>query len=162
MGFSDLFKPKWKHSNPDVRADAVRSLGDDEAALLATIARHDADARVRRIAVKRIVDADVLSDVAAHDPDESLRKAAIEKAEEVLVSAANAGDAHALEALGKLNHPRLIGLVALKAGDAAVRARAVAMILAAGDEKALADVAKKSTDVALRRTIVDQVSDTGI
>jgi len=50
MGFSDLFKPKWKHSNPDVRADAVRSLGDDEAALLANIARSDADARVRRIA----------------------------------------------------------------------------------------------------------------
>jgi hypothetical protein len=162
MGFSDLFKPKWKHSNPDVRADAVRSLGDDEAALLATIARHDADARVRRIAVKRIVDADVLSDVAAHDPDESLRKAAIEKAEEVLVSAANAGDAHALLALGKLNHPRLLGLVALKAGDAAVRGRAVAMMLAAGDEKALADVAKKSTDVALRRTIVDQVGDAGL
>ncbi|HEX8952187.1 MAG TPA: hypothetical protein VF945_10110, partial [Polyangia bacterium] len=84
MGFSDLFKPKWKHSNPEVRAEAVRALGDDEAALLATIAKSDADARVRRIAVKRIVDADVLSEVAARDPDESLRKAAIEKAEEVL------------------------------------------------------------------------------
>ncbi|MGZ3440240.1 MAG: DUF349 domain-containing protein [Polyangia bacterium] len=162
MGFSDLFKPKWKHSNPEVRADAVRSLGDDEAALLATIARNDADARVRRIAVKRIVDADVLGEVAAHDPDESLRKAAIEKAEEVLVSAANAGDARALEALGKLKHPRLLALVALKAGDAAIRNRAVAMIAAAGDLKALADVAKKSTDVALRRTIVDQSSDAGL
>ncbi|MGZ3407485.1 MAG: DUF349 domain-containing protein, partial [Polyangia bacterium] len=162
MGFSDLFKPKWKHSNPEVRADAVRSLGDDEAALLATIARNDADARVRRIAVKRIVDADVLGEVAAHDPDESLRKAAIEKAEEVLVSAANAGDARALEALGKLKHPRLLALVALKAGDAAIRARAVAMIVTAGDLKALADVAKKSTDVALRRTIVDQSSDAGL
>ncbi|MCU1281895.1 MAG: putative CheA signal transduction histidine kinase [bacterium] len=162
MGFSDLFKPKWKHSNPEVRADAVRSLGDDEAALLANIARSDADARVRRIAVKRIVDADVLSDVAAHDPDESLRKAAIEKAEEVLVSAANAGDAHALDALGKLNHPRLLGLVALKSGDAAVRSRAVAMIVQAGDDKALADVVKKSTDVALRRTIVDRARDVGL
>ena len=98
MGFTDFFKPKWKHSNPDVRAEAVRGLGDDQVTLLAAIARSDADARVRRLAVKRIVDADVLTHVAAHDPDESLRKAAIEKAEEVLVSAANGGDTHALDA----------------------------------------------------------------
>ena len=124
MGFTDLFKPKWKHSNPEVRLEAVRALDDDEAALLATIARQDTDARVRRIAVKRIVDADVLTDVAAHEPDESLRKAAIEKAEEVLVGSAAAGDARALDALGKLGHPRLLATVALKASDAAVRTRA--------------------------------------
>src|SRR3954453_12644104 len=150
MGFTDLFKPKWKHSNPEVRADAVRALGDDEASLLATIARNDSDARVRRLAVKRIVDADVLSDVAAHDPDEGLRKAAIEKAEEVLLSAAAAGDDHALEALAKLNHPRLLATVALKSPDAGVRGRAVEHLLDPADDKALAEVIKKSNDVNLR------------
>ncbi|HEY2749286.1 MAG TPA: DUF349 domain-containing protein [Polyangia bacterium] len=159
MGFTDLFKPKWKHSNPEVRAEAVRALGDDEPTLLATIARNDADARVRRLAVKRIVDADVLADVAAHDPDESLRKAAIEKAEEVLVSAAVAGDARALEALGKLAHPRLLASVALKSPNAEVRARAVDHILDVADDKALADVVKKSNDVALRKTIVAWLTD---
>src|SRR5260370_39622045 len=93
MGFTDLFRPKWKHSDPDVRAEAVRSLGDDQAALLATIAKSDGDARVRRIALKRIVDADVLSELAAHDPAEHLRKAAAAKTEEGLASAANPGDA---------------------------------------------------------------------
>src|SRR3954469_1044216 len=142
MGFADLFRPKWKHSDPEVRAEAVRQLGDDQASLLATIAKSDADARVRRIALKRIVDADVLGDVAAHDPDEGLRKAAIEKAEEVLLSAANGGDARALEALAKLTHPRVLAAVALKAADAGVRSRAVALIIEAGDEKALAEVVK--------------------
>jgi hypothetical protein len=159
MGFSDLFKPKWKHSNPDVRAEAVRALSDDDAALLASIARSDADARVRRIAVKRIVDADVLSDVAAHDPDESLRKAAIEKAEDVLVSAAAAGDDHALEALAKLGHPRLLALVALTSPDGDVRVRAVEHILDVADDKALAEVVKKSKDVSLRKTIVAWLTD---
>src|SRR5437016_3177437 len=107
MGFTDLFRPKWKHSDPEVRAEAVRQLGDDQAALLATIAKSDADARVRRIALKRIDDADVLTDVAAHDPDEGMRKAAIEKAEEVLLATAAAGDAGALEALARLKQPRL-------------------------------------------------------
>lgn len=159
MGFSDLFKPKWKHSNPDVRAEAVRTLSDDDAALLATIARSDADARVRRLAVKRIVDADVLSDVAAHDPDESLRKVAIEKAEELLVGAAGAGDRPALEALARMNHPRLLVAVALESPDADVRALAVQHILDVADDKALAEIMRKSSDVALRRTIVAWISD---
>src|SRR5438067_12130274 len=161
MGFADLFKPKWKHSNPDVRAEAVRVLSDEDAALLASIARSDADARVRRIAVKRIVDADVLSDVAAHDPDEGLRKAAIEKAEEVLVSAAVGGDDDALESLAKIGHPRLLASVALKSQDAEVRARAVQHILDVADDKALAEVIKKSSDVSLRKTIVAWLTDAG-
>src|SRR6478735_7598764 len=114
MGFADLFRPKWKHSNPEVRAEAVRQLGDDQASLLATIAKSDADARVRRIALMRIDD-------AAHDPDEGLRKAAIEKAEEVLLSAAAGGETRALDALAKLKQPRLLAQVALKADDAQVR-----------------------------------------
>lgn len=162
MGFSDLFKPKWKHSNPEVRAEAVRALGDDEAALLAAIAKSDADARVRRIAVKRIVDADVLSEVAAHDPDESLRKAAIEKAEELLSSAAVAGDDDALDALAKLGHPRLLVPVALKAADSEVRVHAVRLLVQSHDDKALAEVAKKSQDVALRKLIVDGMKDAAV
>ena len=161
MGFTDLFRPKWKHSNPEVRAEAVRQLGDDQAALLATIAKRDSDARVRRLAIKRIADADVLTDVAAHDPDESLRKAAVEKAEEVLLSAAIGGDGHALELLVKLKQPRLVATVALKAGSAEVRLRAVTLLIDGGDDKALGDVLKKSSDVGLRRFAVDKLRDPG-
>lgn len=161
MGFTDLFRPKWKHSDPEVRAEAVRQLGDDQASLLATIAKSDADARVRRIALKRIDDADVLTDVAAHDPDEGMRKAAIEKAEEVLLSSAAGGDSHALESLAKLKQPRLLGSVALKAGDAQVRIRCVNLIIESGDDKALADVVKRSGDVNLRKFAVDKLRDVG-
>ena len=159
MGFTDLFKPKWKHSNPEVRAEAVRALGDDEAALLATIARNDSDARVRRLAVKRIADADVLSDVAAHDPDDSLRQVAIEKAEELLSAAAVGGDERALDMLAKLGQPRLLVPVAIKGAEPDVRTRAVRLLVQAHDDKALAEVVKKSHDVALRKHIVEALSD---
>jgi len=162
MGFSDLFKPKWKHSNPEVRAEAVRALGEDEAALLATIAKNDSDARVRRLAVKRIVDAGVLSEVAAKDPDESLRKAAVEKAEELLSAAAIAGEPNALDALAKLGHPRLLAPVALKASEADVRTRAVRFLVEARDDKALAEVVRKSQDMTLRRLIVDALADVAV
>ena len=63
MGIADFFRRKWKHSNPDVRAEAVRDL--DDIAILAQIVRQDEDVRVRRIALKKIVDEAVLSEVAA-------------------------------------------------------------------------------------------------
>jgi hypothetical protein len=159
MGFTDLFRPKWKHSNPEVRAEAVRQLGDDQAALLATIARQDADARVRRIAVKRIADTEVLFDVAAHDSDEALREAAAQKAEELLLSLANGADdeARSLEVLARFKHPRQLALVAQKAALATVRARAVALIPA--DDKALAEVAKKAGDAAVRKAAVERLTD---
>src|SRR5436190_1396550 len=56
MGFLDLFKPRWKHSDPDVRAEAVRQLDENDARILAQVARRETDVRVRRIALKKIAD----------------------------------------------------------------------------------------------------------
>src|SRR5262249_6334309 len=130
MGFFDIFKPKWKHSDAEVRAEAVRELGDDQAALLAEIARTDSDARVRRIALKRISDAALLSQLAEHDPDESLRKAAGEKAAELLIAAACADgeEARCLQALERLSLPRALAQVAKQAVLPSVRERAVARL----------------------------------
>ncbi|HEX4459212.1 MAG TPA: DUF349 domain-containing protein, partial [Polyangia bacterium] len=158
MGLVDLFRPKWKHSNPDVRAEAVRQLGDDQAALLATIVQHDGDAHVRRVALKRIDDADVLVGVAKRDPDEALRKAAAEKAEELLLAQANGADeGAALAALPKLGQPRTFALVACKSALPAVRARAVELI--GSDDKALGDVARRAGDASLRKAAVARLND---
>jgi hypothetical protein len=160
MSFADLFRPKWKNSNPDVRAEAVRQLGDDQADLLATIARQDQDARVRRIALKRIVDAEVLYELAARDPDQSLRDAAAEKADELLLGSATSDEeARALEALSRLRSPRLIATVAEKGACAAVRERAVNQVAQAKDDKALAEIARRAQDGAIRKLAVAQLSD---
>src|SRR4051812_40042262 len=77
MSFLDRFKiqPKYKSADPDVRAAAVQELGtgDEDAALLAAIAREDADARVRRVALARVQDMGVLTSAAASDPDPEVR-----------------------------------------------------------------------------------------
>jgi hypothetical protein len=160
MSFADLFRPKWKNSNPEVRAEAVRQLGDDQAQLLATIARQDQDARVRRIAVKRIADAELLYELAEHDPDQSLRDAAAEKADELLLTSATSDDEErALAALARLRSPRLIAAVAQKGARPLVRERAVAQVAQARDEKALAEIARKAQDGAVRKLAVAQLTD---
>jgi hypothetical protein len=54
MNFLDLFRPKWKHSQPRVRRAAVEKLTDQ--ALLGEIAKTDSDRDVRMAAVKELTD----------------------------------------------------------------------------------------------------------
>lgn len=158
MGLADLFRPKWKHSNPDVRAEAVRQLSDDQAPLLVDIVQHDRDAHVRRIALKRVDDTDVLSGVAAHDPDEGMRKAAAEKAAELLLAQAGGSDeAQALKALAKLGQPKLWAQIACKSPLSPVRARALELI--GSDDKALGEVARRASDAGLRKLAVARLGD---
>src|SRR5882724_1253783 len=73
MGIADLFRPKYRHSDPRVRAEAVRALTSDDAATLVQIARTDRDVGVRRLAIERIGTAEVLAEIASADPERSLQ-----------------------------------------------------------------------------------------
>ena len=52
MGLKNLFKPKWQHSEPHVRAKAVTKLNDE--ARLTEIILNDLNENVRRAAVKKL------------------------------------------------------------------------------------------------------------
>lgn len=52
MSLLDLFKPKWKHSNPDVRKEALQNIFDQE--ILSEIALKDRNISVRETALERI------------------------------------------------------------------------------------------------------------
>lgn len=54
MGFFDLFKPKWEHSNANVRKAAVEKLIDQR--ILEKIAENDDDEDVRKAANIKIKD----------------------------------------------------------------------------------------------------------
>ena len=52
MKFSDLFIPRWRNSNPDVRIKAIEKL--DDINLLKQISERDEHAMVRDVAADRI------------------------------------------------------------------------------------------------------------
>jgi len=80
--------PAWRHSDPEVRAAAVRELGADAREVLASIARSDSDARVRRMAIKKLDDPERLLEIGRTDADEELRALATAQAEDLLVERA--------------------------------------------------------------------------
>ncbi|MFO0980247.1 MAG: hypothetical protein U1E76_00650 [Planctomycetota bacterium] len=149
MGLLDLFKPKWKHSNVEVRSEAVRELPDTDTAALTQVATRDPDPRVRRIAIKKLRDAALLGSVARDDQDEVVRRAAADQLRDVLMSTALLGrdEAQAIAALQQLSAPRQLAEVARQAKREPVRRAAVERL---ADQSALLDVAQSADDAATR------------
>ncbi len=57
MGVFDFFKkPKWKHSNSQVRLAAIGDMGADDLETLFEIIRHDSDQQVRLAALTKVND----------------------------------------------------------------------------------------------------------
>jgi hypothetical protein len=66
MSFFDRLRPKWKHSDPEIRKDAVSQLTDQ--ALLTNILVSDKDDNVRVAAVRGITDQSFLAEIAKGGP----------------------------------------------------------------------------------------------
>ena len=159
MGLFDLFRPKWKHSDAEVRARAVRQLTDE--ILLAQVARTDPEPRIRRIAIKRIFDTALLGELAANDPDQEVREAAQDKLAEISLEVALAGgdEANALAALDRITAQRTLADVALRATIAGVRIEAVRRLT---DQRALADVVRSTTDDEVRALVWERLREPAV
>jgi hypothetical protein len=161
MGIADFFRPKYRHSDARVRSEAVRALTPDDAAVLAQVAKTDRDAAIRRIAIEKLDEPDVLAAIAKADDERANRDLAGARAAEILVSTALDEDddvaaAAALDALIDLGDQRALAEVAGKSTDAARRARALKQV---SDPRALAELAKSSADGTVRLDAVAKISD---
>ena len=180
MGFLDRFhsQPDWKHTDPAVRVVAVEELPGEDQGLLGSIAREDADAGVRRVAVGRLGHVETLLTVARDDEDEGVRAGAIvglrhlalEGTDEAVAEAALACleqprdlvevatvaalERVAMAALLKLTDVKAIGMVAKRAGHASVRLEALVRV---SDPAELANVALKSDHKAVALAALDRL-----
>jgi hypothetical protein len=160
MGIADFFRPKHRHSDVRVRAEAVRALGADDAATLIEIARTDRDAGVRRLAIEKITIADALAELAAAEPDRAVRDLAGERAAQLWLTAACGDDAEragaALTGIVKLGDQHALVEVAARGGVPAVRKRAFSELR---DARALAELAKRDAPQEVRTAAVARIDD---
>ena len=156
MALLDRFRarPAWQSPDPQVRVAAVRQLGADQSDVLASIARDDADPRVRRAAVQRLDDPAALAERAKDDGDESVRQ---EAASRLLHMAEVAEEPAVAEAaMAGLGDARQLTALARAARLPSTRAAAVARL---EDPRALATVAKTAPDPATRQAALDAIHD---
>ena len=158
MVFLDRLLPAWRHRDPEVRAAAVRELGQDSLDVLASVARSDSDVRVRRSAVKRIDDPDLLLEIGRTDADEDLRALATARAEDLLVERAisRRSPEDCLQALGSLSRPSQWVTVATRAVHPNVRRAALASL---SEERSLAEVARRGDDPQIGLAALERITD---
>ncbi|MCP4678110.1 MAG: hypothetical protein GY854_21870 [Deltaproteobacteria bacterium] len=77
MAFKDIFRPKWKHSDPHKQIDAIEKIDDQDK--LAMIASKIDDWYLATKIIERIVDQKHLELIANTNPDGSVQEKAIEK-----------------------------------------------------------------------------------
>ena len=177
-------QPRWKHSDPTVRAAAVYDLGPDEGDVLRALAREDAEARVRRAAVARLDDVAILGEIAKTDPDPDVRNEATRqltgigaetrdpvKAAEVARQLTDAARLKEVSLIARdnpsidvrsavvdlIDDPKSLGAVARHARDSGTRARALARLHDA-DELLAVSLKAEHTDVAV--AALERVGDT--
>ncbi|HET9625405.1 MAG TPA: DUF349 domain-containing protein, partial [Kofleriaceae bacterium] len=160
MGIADLFRPKYRHSDVRVRAEAVRALTEEDAATLIQIAKTDRDVSVRRLAIERIPTAEVLAEIAAGEAERSLRDFAGERAAELWMQHACGDDADkagaALAGILKLGDQHALVDVVIRAANANIRKRAFGELR---DPKALSELARSEAAQELRTAAVARIDD---
>ncbi len=147
-------KPDWQHADPAVRADAVLRLPSSEREVLLSLAREDADPRVRRAAVKKLPDTDVLSGIASSDADPGVRDEAEARLAHLAVHERD--EAAARAAVAGLREARHLAGVAKAAPLAATREAAVRAL---ADAKLLASIVRESEDVPTRLLALGRIED---
>ncbi len=164
MGIADLFRPKHRHSNPDIRAEAVRQMQEDESELLASIARDDRDPAVRRLAIEKIDDAELLAALSKTESDRGVRARARQRAASLWTSVAASARSDdeaelALAGLIRMEDQAALADIASRAQLASVRETALAKL---SDDKALAKLARGATDQQARSVAVERIRDAAV
>lgn len=157
MSLFDRLKPtpRWKHADSQVRLASIQeieSTRDDAADILATLARSDVDARVRRAAVQRLSNVSVLGEVLKQDADDQVRQAAAD----LLLEIACGNSSEAEAGASSLVDPKQLGTVAKTAAQESVRRAAVERL---DDARALGSVARNATDPAVALRAVQKLGD---
>ena len=159
MGILEKFRssPRWKHADPSVRIAAVYEVGADDADVLVSLARDDAEARVRRAAATRLYDTAVLGDVLRTDPDPDVRAEALRQLVGIAAETADEDVAQKVaRELAEAGKVKELTVVARESAHPGVKAVAVDAL---SDARALGSVSRHATDGHTRLRALSRVSD---
>jgi len=151
MTLLDRFRTQGRHKHPDpaVRLAYVEEIPLAERDVIASIAREDEDARVRRAAIAKLMDPAALAAIVRGERDDALRGQAAAMLRDIAVEAfEGVTEADSLEAVDALSDVRLLAQIAKTAGREIVALRALSRV---ADTHVLGSIARHAASDATRR-----------
>ena len=159
MGFIDLFRPRWRHSDCLKRKEAINKISNQS--ILHEIAITDEDYTIRKIAVSRLTDQIVLAMIAERTNDYYIGEIALSKIKDQFTLAdiaKNGRNSHVREtAVSKLNDQVL--LMEIAKNDSNWRVRAEAYRSLGNTQAALIEIAINEESDYECKEAVEQITD---
>ena len=161
MSFLDRLRPqpRWKHTDPAVRAAAVAEMPDDpeHQQIVAELAGSDPDVRVRHAAIGRLGSVAELVALVGRESNDDLRRELAERLVAIASSPADT-DGDAALALEGLSDQKQFSLVARSSPHDTIRTAALGRI---HDPKMLGSVARQAADAQTALEAANRVADVG-
>ena len=159
MKLSDLFGPRWKHSDTSIRREAVEQVSPAETDTLVEIATTDPDPQIRLIAVAKIHNLQVLERVAvaSQQPQpviDALHAAMHAIYKDAVLSARSM--AQAQDALGRIGNDEVLADIAIETDCPEVRLGVIKRI---NSLPALCRVAQHNCGREAGEAIVERIED---
>ncbi len=158
MNLSDLFRPRWRHSNADIRLAAVAKI--TKPATLLKIARQSSDERLRLEAGRRLDLAPLLRQLARSASNDAVRLEAAVAAKDQACLSAIALNCWSIsqgqKAVGHIHNPLLLRRVAASAKQDAIRLTAA---LKLDNPAMLRSVARSSKQIDIHWQVARRLND---
>lgn len=126
--FGRFFKPRWQHTNPDIRLKAIEAMSaSEEPDTLAQLARGDASDLVRAAATTRLTDFNLLDEIFNHDSAPSVRESASMRIMALLAGTTTDAPPHdtRLRLVRLTDNPEVLAHIASQSPDEACQQAAI-------------------------------------
>ena len=148
-----------KHPDWSVRLAYVEEIPLEQRETIAAMAREDADPRVRRAAVCKLMDPGALAGIAQSDPDEGVRADALKMLRDIALEAFEGiGEAESMSAIEAVADQKILLHVARDASRERPAMQALSRLTGA---HALGTVARHAASDGARRAAFDRLRDAG-
>ncbi|HAO99939.1 MAG TPA: hypothetical protein DCQ83_07855 [Fibrobacteres bacterium] len=98
MAIMDFLRPQWKHSNPELRAAALRALQDDRQEVFLSVTLEDPDPALRLAASKRLNQETALRQALDKSSDKSVQDISRKTLNQILTEQVKAASSQELDA----------------------------------------------------------------
>src|SRR5574344_3050045 len=85
MSLLNVFRPKWQHSDPEVRIKALQELGPENQDVFETVATSDEAVEVRAMAIRKLTVISALRQLSKEEKDPLIKRTAENKLNEEIV-----------------------------------------------------------------------------
>ena len=158
---ANLFKPKWSHPDPEVRARAADKLDPSQPRqhlTLKGLALQDTSPDVRRVAITRLTDPEILMQILDQEQDSALREVSGERFCELFLSVDNPS-ASGLEWIARISSEQTLKLIILKSQIPAINEAALRKI---SSQIILAEIALNAPLTGIRQLAAEQIEDESV